>query len=179
MFDVYLNQSIKTIARQNKANPSNAIVYKTIMPSQVVQQWGNFKKSAVNKTALVRFIVAQWQKGNSTCRSKLVDLDIVLSVTLDDKCYRITGNTVESVDELKYSHEEADSKNLMMLHTAHVSKFDYESVIVASTDTDVVLLCLANCHKISTPIFQRYGTENRVQYIENQFHVKCLGCWCV
>ncbi len=66
----------------------------------------------------------------------------------------------------------------MMLHIAHVSKFDYENAIVASTCTDVMLLCPANCHKISTLIFQRYMygiTENRVQNIDISFMSNALG----
>ena len=50
VFDVYNDVSIKNAKRQSRSNSVEAIVYKTLFPSQVVQQWDSFKASPVNKS---------------------------------------------------------------------------------------------------------------------------------
>ena len=69
VFDVYKDVSIKNAERQSRLNSVEAIVYKTLFPRQVVQQWDSFKASPVNKANIIRFIASEWRKENSLCRT--------------------------------------------------------------------------------------------------------------
>ena len=71
MFDVYKDMSIKNAEQQKRSNSVEAILYKTLFPSQVVQQWDSFKASSVNKSNLIRFIASEWRMENSLCTTKL------------------------------------------------------------------------------------------------------------
>ena len=65
VFDVYKDVSIKNAEWQRRSNSVEAIVYKTLFPSQVVQQWDSFKASPVNKANLISFIASEWRMENS------------------------------------------------------------------------------------------------------------------
>ena len=62
VFDVYKDVSIKNAEQQSRSNSVEAIVYKTLFPSQVVPQWDSFKASPVNKANRIRFIASEWRK---------------------------------------------------------------------------------------------------------------------
>ena len=62
VFDVCKDVSIENAKRQSRLNSVEAIVYKTLFLSQVVQQWDSFKASPVNKVNLIRFITSEWRK---------------------------------------------------------------------------------------------------------------------
>ena len=59
VFHVYKDVSIKKAKQQSRSNSVEAIIYKTLFPSQVVQQWDSFKTSPVNKASLIRFIASE------------------------------------------------------------------------------------------------------------------------
>ena len=62
----------------------------------------------------------------------------------ESDCYEITSQTANIVEELNSTQKEADTR--LILHAAHAAKSDYTAVVVASEDTDVLLLCRAfNC----------------------------------
>ena len=83
MFDVYKDVFIKNAEWQSRSNSVEAIVYKTLFPNQVVQQWDSFKASPVNKANLIRFITSEWRKENSLCRTKLGERNTVMFITCD------------------------------------------------------------------------------------------------
>lgn len=62
------------------------------------------------------------------------------------------------------NQEEADTR--IILHAAHGAEEGCSAVVVAADDTDVLVLCLAFSDDISCPIFQKYGTKNRVRYLD-------------
>ena len=65
VLDVYKDVSIENAERQNRSKSLETIVYKTLFPSQVVQQWDSFKASPANKANLIRFITSDqyWTDG--------------------------------------------------------------------------------------------------------------------
>ena len=81
MFDVYKEVFIKNAEWQSRSNSVEAIVYKTLFPNQVVQQWDSFKASPVNKANLTMFIASEWRKENSLCRTKLGERNTVMFIT--------------------------------------------------------------------------------------------------
>lgn len=66
-----------------------------------------------NKVEIVKLLVCQWNK--EEFRSKLGDR--TLYVTIQDECWKLDSTKSELVPELKYSHEEADTR--MILHAQH------------------------------------------------------------
>ena len=65
VFDVYKDVSTKNAEWQNRSNSVEAIGYKTLFSSQVIQQWDSFKANPVSKANLIRFIASEWRKENS------------------------------------------------------------------------------------------------------------------
>ena len=176
MFDVYKDVSIKNAERQSRSNSVEAIVYKTLFPSQVVQQWDSFKASPVNKSNLIRFITSEWRKENTLCRTKLGESNTVMFTTCDQECFKIMSNTVELVPELESSQEEADTR--VMLHLAHISQYDFSCAVIASIDADVTFLYLTNYHKFPMPLFQKCCSETRMKYVDT-FHRQCIREKCL
>ena len=177
VFDVYKYVSITNAERQSRSNSVEAIVYKTLFPSQVVQQWDSFKASPVNKSNLIRFIASEWRKENSLCRTKLGGRNTVMFITCDKQCFKIMSNTVELVPELESSQEEADTH--MMLHLVRISQYDFSCAVVASIDADVTFLCLTNYHKFPMPLFQKCCSETRMKYVIYSFHRQCIREKCL
>ena len=65
------------------------------------------------------------------------------------KCVMIVDSDVRSVPELCSNHEEAD--NRIMMHISHGSIYNINSILVYSTDTDV-LISLIYHYKMSFQI---------------------------
>ena len=64
--------------------------------------------------------------------------------------------------ELDSTQEEADTK--LILHAAHSARSRYMVVVVASGDTDVLLLCLAFKCFIPASMYVKCGTQTRTRY---------------
>ena len=120
VFDVCKDVSIKNAERQSRSNSVVAIVYKTLFPRQVVQQWDSFKASPVNKANLIRFIASEWRKEKSLCRTKLGERNTVMFITCDEECFKIMSNTVELVPELESSQEGADTRMIDAASGPHI-----------------------------------------------------------
>ena len=65
---------------------------------------------------------------------------------------------------LQSIQEETDTR--IILHAAHAAEEGYSAVVVATDDTDVLVLCLAFSSDISCGIFQKCGTKNQVRYLD-------------
>ncbi|KAG1655497.1 hypothetical protein GQR58_024494 [Nymphon striatum] len=88
----------------------------------------------------------------------------MLYVTCKDLCYKITSNDCEVLEELQSSQEEADTR--IFLHCAHAASAGFETLKIVSDDTDVFVLCLVFCEEIPSRLFQKSGTQARIQYID-------------
>ena len=70
-------------------------------------------------------------------------------LTCEEFCYTLDENGFVEVDELKSTQEEADTR--MPLHALHAVTAGYNSVLIVSEDTDVLVLCVAFSSQISCP----------------------------
>jgi len=70
-------------------------------------------------------------------------------MTCESDCYEITSQAANTVKDLNSTQKEADNRRI--LHGAHVARLGYKSVVVASEDTDIFLLCLALMYFIQHP----------------------------
>ena len=110
VFDVYKDVSIKNTEQQKRSNSVEVILYKTLFPSQVVQQWDSFKASSVNKANLIRFIASEWSgEWKTVYVGPNWESATLLCLSRDEQCFRIMSNMVELVPELESSQEEADT----------------------------------------------------------------------
>lgn len=132
-------------------------------------QWRKLLSNTDSKTALITFIVDQWKLAEN--RVKLRDKQ--LFATCGETCYCLSKKHWNVVEERKSSHEEADTR--MLLHANHVSQNGYQTTVIVSEDTDVMILCLGYCKKINCPLYQKCGTRNRTRYINISNLAQLLG----
>ena len=168
VFDVYHESSIKQLERLARGADSGMEV-KQIAAGHRVQQWRKFLKNSNNKTNLAAFFLKEW--GKDHCRARLNEK--VLYTTTKGLCYKLTRQDVEQVASLSSTQEEADTR--MFLHACHASRAGHKSVILVSDDTDVLVLSLANSHKLTYDLFLKTGTNNRTKYINISQLVSGLG----
>jgi hypothetical protein len=171
VFDVYRDISIKNAERASRASLGEALTYKHISAGTKVVQWRSFLRNSSNKMELISFLVSQWKE--ERCRRKMAERSKIVYVTSGEKCFKITGEGFDEVAELFSTQEEADTR--MFLHAVHIARYAYQAIIILSMDTDVRLLCLAFCSHVSTPLFQKCGTDNRTRYIDICKMAQALG----
>ena len=98
-----------------------------------------------NKTSLIRFLANEFKK--EEYREILQRQRKVIFITSEEKCWKITGESVEEVPELASSHEEADTR--LLLHASHAAQEGHEAVIAITEDTDVFVLLLSFCRTMN------------------------------
>ncbi|CAH3143072.1 unnamed protein product [Porites evermanni] len=135
IFDVYRENSIKNTEREHRgAEYGNE--FRNLQPDHKVQQWRKFLLNPQNKKALTIFVTKEWQQDKY--RRKLTDK--VLFVACEEECHQISPEAAFTVEELSSTQEEADTR--ILLHLSHAARSDYNTLIVASEDTDVFILSL-------------------------------------
>lgn len=168
VFDVYREQSIKNAERISRGSTSSTI-FTTISSGHKIKQWRQFLGSSDNKNKLVQFLVNDWSRENQ--REKLINKE--LFVTAGETCKRLFVDSVETIDCLNSSQEEADTR--ILLHAAHCAKSGCQAVVIVSDDTDVFVLCIAFSSRIYCPIYIKSGTKARTTYTDIQNMAKMLG----
>ncbi|KAG1659234.1 Programmed cell death protein 4 [Nymphon striatum] len=158
IFNVYKENSIKD-AERIRRGASKGIEFKNITAGHSVQQWKRFLASTKNKENLIQLFIDEWRQPKYTNRLN----GKMLYVTCKDLCYKITSNDCEVLEELQSSQEEADTR--IFLHCAHAASAGFETLKIVS-ETDVFVLCLAFCEEIPSQLFQKSGTQARIQYID-------------
>ena len=83
---------------------------------------------------------------------------IVLYVTCEDQCFKITKQNSALVPELQSSQEEADTR--LLLHACHAAESVHESIIISADGTDVIALGASS--SISAKIFLKHIKKNRI-----------------
>ena len=104
--------------------------------------------------------MAEWK--TPKLRGKLNDKQ--LDVANDETCLHISNGQWAEVAGLQSNQEDADTS--IKLHASHATAECYRAVVVAYDDIDVMVICLAFSAGISCPSFQKFGTKNRVRYID-------------
>ncbi|KAL2098309.1 hypothetical protein ACEWY4_007516 [Coilia grayii] len=168
VFDVYRKTSIKNAERSRRGS-GGSTQWKNIAPGHTVMQWRKLLSDAESKTSLIQFLVNQWKQEES--RAKLQGKQLMTSC--GETCYCLSEEAWDIVEELKCSHEEADTR--MLFHANHASKNGYETLLVVSEDTDVMILSLVCCKSINALLCQKAGTQNRTRYINISKLAQCLG----
>ena len=141
VFDVYLDESVKNAGRVNHGSDSG-ILFSNIIAGHKVKQWRHLLSSSKSKSNLIKFLTQDWQK--QSLRAKL--LNKVMYVTCERKCFRVTKDTWSEVESLYSTQEEADTR--MLLHAKHAEE-ESTAIIIASQDTDMLILSLLFAHEFA------------------------------
>ena len=131
------------------------------------KQWSKALHVSSNKTAVVTFLVDEWQRGKY---APLIDRHS-LFVTSGEQCWLFRtgagdGNSVLRfrVQELECSHEEADTR--IFLHAQHAAEAGHSTVIIRSPDTDVAIIACGLAGQISARLILQTGTAQRMRYLD-------------
>ena len=114
VFDTYTEISINNVER-GITGEVQGVQLANITATQIIRQWRMFLSEMKNKTSLIRFLSNEFKK--EEYREILQCQRTVLFYTGEEKCWKITGESVEEVPELASSHEEADME--LLLHAAN------------------------------------------------------------
>ena len=156
VFDRYYEKSIKSGTRTRRGQGSAAI--RRLIESRDVplpSKWNNFMAHPENKTDLANFLSQQLMlkaPGNKT---------IVVSGGFNDELKVESSSPEVDTDSLKACHEEADTRMIL-----HCMNNQTSSIVIASRDTDVLVLLLAHFHEMpSTRVWLKAGTAAQRKYI--------------
>ena len=105
VFDEYRNLSIKNVERNRRSR--SQLLFKKIVASAEIKQWGSFLSCNENKNSLITFVVSEWKKAEH--RSKIGNK--IFFVTDGRRVYQINEEAVREETELESNHEEAEHQN--------------------------------------------------------------------
>ena len=134
-------------------------MFKKIIATAEIKQWGSFLSSNENKNALVEFIVTQWKKPEF--RAKIGQKPFY--VTNGSNVVKTNERETCEEIELQSNHEEADTR--MLLHAKHASA-SYSKILISSPDTDVFIIRLSHHMTITANLFFLTGVKNSRQIID-------------
>ena len=180
--DRYPALSIKNTERARRATQGVQRVHIYGQEQNIPKQWKKFLSSGENKESLLEFFIKHW-KSYKSCQFAYVS---VLYATSKDKCYTYHPNRngndpvrTESFPPLDSNHEEADTR--LLLHAKHAAS-TYDTVIIRSPDTDVLVLCTAMQQLIEKDVYMMTGSGKKFRCIHVNTICKELGdniCKCL
>ena len=158
--DQYPAISIKNAERDRRAKVQSVSQIRATEiysdSQKVPAQWKKYLSCGRNKELLIQFFLKSWvQDGRGH--------NFTLFVGHSDTCHRIcfsstsSSPTVEEVEELKCSQEEADTR--LLLHAKFARK-STNSVVIQSPDTDVLILCIGKFSDLDCCLWFETGTGN-------------------
>ena len=119
-----------------------------------------------NKESLLSYLANSWKRFHSSLFKGMT-----LYITNKESCWKLSPveNCVCSSDivaDLECNHEEADTR--LLLHAKHASEL-YDSVLIRTPDTDVIVMCLAMVDEFECNLFVETGTgeHNRILNIKD------------
>ena len=151
VFDVYADVSIKNAERVN-CGSDNGLLFSNIVAGHKIKQWRRLLSSPKSKANLIKFLSRNWQT---------------------TKCFKLTSNATSEADSLFTTQEEADTR--MLLHAKHAAD-ESSSLIIASEDTDVLIICLSLVQNFACRMYIKCGAKNRERFVDVQNVASCCSC---
>ena len=135
-----------------------------VSPSKGKQGTTKYISNATNKVSRSAFLTEAWIK---MAKQRLpADKELVIGggATGGKLALSIKNGECTKVKALQYcDHEGADTR--MLLHAKHTSR-DAQRVVIQSSDTDVLLLCVTDNDEIECDeLWFRTGVKDRLRYI--------------
>ena len=93
-------------------------------------------------------------------------------VTCDENCVKLTGQNSSKCRELMSSQEEADTR--LLLHASHAAQ-NYDTLIIASEDTDVLVIALGVQQTIQCKLYLQRAMQNTIRFFHIEEIASSLG----
>ena len=142
VFDKYQPQSIKTGTREKRGDIIDGYVHHIEKDVAVPGDWRKFLMCGENKAQLARCYIDIITR-NVTSSDLLSNTSFYLSGGTSKSITCLYANTVEVLEE---DHEEADTR--IVLHAMLAANKGAKNIVIASPDTDVLMLLLHHRMKI-------------------------------
>ena len=165
VFDQIQTPSIKDYERDQRAQSNDRTVnYQILGPEQ--KRPSNFRDTLRNdafKDALIGFLVNSWE---DDCFASVIG-EKLKHITHREQCFLFTssGEKVlkEEVQALRSTHEEADCRMFLHLHSLP----ENQNVVIRSNDADVLIIALGLASVMDKDLWIEHGfaTDNSLQYI--------------
>ena len=156
VFDRYYEKSIKEGTRTRRGQGSGAI--RRLIEGRNVPlpaKWETFMAHPKNKADLANFLSQQLMLQAPSNKT------VVVSGGFIDEEQVESSDPEVITDTLKAQHEEADTRMIL-----HCTQTQASSIVIATRDTDVLVLLLAHFHKIpSDKVWLRAGTSANRKHI--------------
>lgn len=137
--DRYPEISIKNQERNRRATKDCTDIKIVHRDQKTPKQFKKFLSNGKNKERLVEFLYEEWSRAEANV---LQNLCVVIAH--GEKCHSLASSNgmilTQELPQLSSDHEEADTR--MLLHAHQVSEFA-DTIIIRSSDTDVLILCLS------------------------------------
>ena len=169
--DQYKECSIKNAERlkREEATGSQRITI-TDMHQRLPRQFASkFLKNSDNKTDLLQFLYLHFlAKADAK-------VETLVSNAMSCSKMAFNGQPSQNVDALRSGHEEADTR--LFLHAQHAMQNGFNTVLVASPDTDVLVIGLGFVSNMTSPaaLGMVTGTSNRRRIIDIKQMAETLG----
>ena len=164
--DRYPDVSIKNAERSRRAGGDCQVINVHSDNQKTPQQWKKNLSVGRNKESLLSCLANSWKRFHSSLFKGMT-----LYITNKKSCWKLSPveNCVCSSDivaDLECNHEEADTR--LLLHAKHASEL-YDSVLIRTPDTDVIVMCLAMVDEFECNLFVETGTgeHNRILNIKD------------
>ena len=164
--DQYPTVSIKNAERDCRAKVQSASQLRATQifseGQNVPAQWKKYLSCGKNKELLIEFFIKSWVQDG---RGHSFTLFIGHSDTCHKICFAGTSSSpaIAEVEELKCSHEEADT--CLLLH-AKFARETANSILIQSPYTDVLILCIAKFMDLDCCLWFETGTGNSRQILD-------------
>jgi hypothetical protein len=162
VWDTYIPRSLQQTTRTKRGTCSR----RRVSPATVIPaNWKSFLQNDANKNELFAFLAKELTSMSaddlqiiSTCKKNGIYSSIPVSTTRLPPC----------------NHEEADTR--LLLHAADGSVKGHSSIMIKTVDTDVVLLAVANVHKMTIDkLWISFGAGTHLRYIPAHSIATVLG----
>ena len=155
-FDRYRDDTIKAGTRTRRtqaARPIRKVIESRDVP--LPNNWTNFLSLSENKADLGHFL------SEELCSQAPNEKEIIIAGGFRDEREVRSSKPTTDITQLRATHEEADTRLVL-----HALNCDFDVVVVASQDTDVLVMLLAHFPNMQCEyLWMRSGTAKQQKYI--------------
>ena len=152
VWDVYVTDSLKAATRQKRGS---GIRRRVIPSARIPGNWKGFLRVSENKEELFHYLA-----------TKMTNIDVKGKVLFSTQSQSVLSSppSTDTSSLAPCSHEEADTR--LLLHASDCARHGFVRVMIRTTDTDVVILAVSNCHAMNVAeLWIAFGTGKHFQYI--------------
>ena len=163
--DTYAAMSIKNLERSRCTSSQGALRQRIAGGNQSTpKQFQKYLSVGRNKEELVAFFLAQWQLQRNIDK---ITSGKVLIITAGQECVTVKSTDgvirASAIEYLASTHEEADTR---LLHANHAADNGYETIVLKTLDTDVLVIACSVSHHIPCTLLLEIGAGNNRRMVD-------------